>query len=182
MPFAVMVPEGDPDMRLRALDHGVDDVIVKSSSLEEIVARIKNILVREAARAYQLRGERAVGVSGHLRSFPVEEITQMLSMGQKTAGVTLTAPHRSGSFWFRDGRLIHAETGNDTGMAAFDALLGWDDAEFLIQHGRTPESESMNTDPTALLLKHCGWLDEIAASVEDGLVLDRPPAGADEPR
>jgi len=123
VPFAVMVPDGDHNMRMRALDHGVDDVIVKSSSLGEIVARIKNILVREAAREQQLRGKRTVGVSGHLRAFPVSEITQMLTMGDKTAGVLLSGPDRSGSFWFRDGRLVHAEDGNFTGEAAFRSLL-----------------------------------------------------------
>jgi response regulator RpfG family c-di-GMP phosphodiesterase len=183
VPFAVMVPDDEPAIRMRALDHGVDDVIVKSSSLEEIAARIKNILVREAAREQQLGGRRTVGVRGHVQAFPVSEIIQMLSMGDKTASVRLTSRDRSGSLWFRDGRLVHAEDGTNAGIAAFHALVEWDDAEFLIQHGRTPLKETIDADPTALLLKHCGWpmsgseqsvMDQIAKGVEEGLGLDRP--------
>ena len=53
-------------------------------------------------------------------------------------------------------------------------------AGFLIQHGMSAPSESIDADPMALLLEHFSLEDEVSDHIESGLTLDEqaaePPA------
>lgn len=158
-PFAVIVSEDSRDLRLNALRRGVDDLIHKSDDLEEIAARVANILMREAAR-HHVPDSGPFGLRGHLGSLSLPDIIQMLCMGQKTAVVKLTSSRGTSEIWFRDGAIVHAECGPVRGEEAFYELMQWEDAEFLIQHGMEVGEASIEADPMSLLMEHLRRMDE----------------------
>lgn len=162
--FAVTIFNEDRDFKLLALRHGVDDIIMKSDDLEEIAARVANILTRVAARREGTGLSQPAGVRGHLRNLSLPDIIQMLCMGMKSACVTLASPGRSGRIWLHDGVIIHAECGTKTGEEAFYELMRWDEAEFLIQHGVAPNTRSIETDPMSLLMEFFRQADETTAA------------------
>ena len=159
IPFALLVAEDNRELRLSALRRGVDDLILKSDDLEEIAAHVANILMREGARR-QVPDSGPVGLRGHLGSFSLPDIIQMLCMGKKTAVVRLSSSRGTSEVWFRDGAIVHAECGPVRGEDAFYDLMQWEDAEFLIQHGMGPSELSIEADPMSLLMEHLRRTDE----------------------
>src|SRR3990172_4780694 len=98
-----MVPRFDLTLAVRVLNQGVDECLSKSEGLELMVARIKNILVREERRRGNGDGPRRRGIVGQLETLALPDIIQILHMGVKTASVSLRSEGRGGRIWFDSG-------------------------------------------------------------------------------
>jgi hypothetical protein len=166
VPFALLTAGNHRAVARSAFRYGVDDLIDKSSELEDIVGRIGNILAREEARVRRAAATMPSGISGELDNLPVPEIVQMLCMGEKTASVRITCGDRTGAMWFEKGALVHAECGPAEGEEAFADLAAWPKGTFLIRHEETAPRVSIESDPMGLLLDHCRVIDETAAIVD----------------
>ncbi len=162
VPFALLSARDDRILKVRALRQGVDDFLLKGSSLDEIVARLENILVRETARREGSLPKRR-GISGHLEVLPLADIVQTLAVGQKTACVTLQNGHHTGTMWFEEGAIRHASVEGKDGEAAFYEMLRWNTGEFLIEHNVTTEARSVGQDAMFLLMEGFRLIDESQA-------------------
>jgi response regulator RpfG family c-di-GMP phosphodiesterase len=158
VPFALLADTDDRILKVRALRQGVDDFLVKNDDMEELVARVENIIAREARRSSG--GTKRSGITGQLENMPLADIVQTLSMGMKTAMVTLTESGDTGKLWFRDGKIVHAECGDEDGEAAFFRMLRWSTGEFLIQHGIKAPKDTIDTDPMFLVLEGMRRIDQ----------------------
>ncbi len=164
IPVAVLADAERRALRLRAFRLGADDVLPAGDEVEEVVARVENLVAREAAR----RGEpsrRAFhhGISGRLESMPVPEIVQTLVIGTKTACLTLSCDGRSGRVFFDHGAVVDARTDESEGEAAFFRMLEWGAGEFTIEHGLRSPVATIEQDPTFLLMEGMRRIDERTA-------------------
>lgn len=164
LPFALLTDVDDPVFKIHALRQGADDVFVKRTDLEELVARIESILAREAARrtAGSPRAQR--GVAGQLASLPLPDIFQILNLGQKTARVTLEHDDDKGVIWFDSGSAIHAEAGQQTGVEACYEMLGWKNGGFRIEHGLESEDTTIEMDSMMIVMEGLRLADESTAT------------------
>jgi len=160
IPVAFLSARADRTLKLRALRQGVDDFLTKKTSMEELVARIENIVVRGAMRADgdSRRGRR--GVTGNLENLSLPDIVQTLAIGMKTACVTLTSGDRQGRMWYDHGSPRHAETGELRGEEAFYEMLRWESGEFVIEHGATTPEATIERDAMYLLMEGLRLMDE----------------------
>jgi two-component system chemotaxis response regulator CheB len=165
VPFALLADRDDRFHKLRALRRGVDDYILKTDDLEEVVARAENILTREAIRRGGKPSQRPRGVTGQIENLPLPDIVQILSIGVKTACVTLTAGKRQGKIWFRDGALVHAHAGVEEGEEAFFEMLGWDEGTFEIRHGLRTDKKTVDNDSMFLVMEGMRRIDEAGANL-----------------
>lgn len=183
IPFGILARRDDRDQRLKALRLGVDDYILKNNDLEEVSARVENILTREALRRRSEQGPRERGVKGRLENLNVTDIVQMLSMGSKTACVTVDAIAASGKIWFREGTIVHAEGPGVEGEEAFYRLMPLTQGDFTIHHGQRSRTTSIEHDAMYLLMEGTRRVDE-ASSPSAPLEIDtdklpRPPESSD---
>jgi len=107
----------------------------------------------------------AIGIEGatlgHLSSFNLAEITQVLNLGGKTARLHLRAAGERGAVWFVSGTPVHAECGRSlTGAPAFYRMFGWTRGEFVIEHGATTEKRSLEGDSMYHVLEGLRRVDE----------------------
>jgi response regulator RpfG family c-di-GMP phosphodiesterase len=163
IPFVCLAGTQDRALRIRALRLGVDDFISKSLDVEEITARIQNVLLRESAR----RGEgprRRKGIEGRLENLSVPEIVQMLHIGNKTALVSLSASRKRARIWFEHGAIRHAKAGRTEGEDAVYELLEWKEGTFQIEHGVRTRKTTIDADPVWLLMEGLRRLDESTAA------------------
>ena len=135
-------------------------MLSKSDDLEEILARIENIFVRESMRAHTGRERPQQGIVGLIENLPLPDITQILSMGMKTARVTLTSPQATGQIWFQTGSPVHAVAGDLAGRNAFYDMLRWKQAEFAIEHGVKTDEASIESDAMLLVMEGLSKIDE----------------------
>ncbi len=160
VPIAFMSARSDRSLKLRALRQGVEDYLIKGDDMEEIIARVENILVRRAIRAdgESRRGRR--GVMGRLENLGLPDIVQTLTIGMKTACVSLTCDKRSGRIWFENGTPKHAECANLTGEEAFYEMMRWKTGEFVIEHRSRTRRNTIEHDSRFLLMEGLRLIDE----------------------
>jgi response regulator RpfG family c-di-GMP phosphodiesterase len=159
-PVAFLARRPDRLLKLRALRDGVDDFLVKSDDLTEVVARVHNILTREAARRDGRATVHRRGITGDLENLCLTDIVQTLVVGLKTARVTLTSGKRQGQIWFENGAARHAEIGELKGEPAFYDLIGWSAGEFVIEHGVRTREHTLHRDAMFLVMEGLRLLDE----------------------
>ena len=176
VPFAFLSHRDDRILKVRALRQGVDDFLLKTSDLEEIVARVENILIRESARKRDGGPtRRRRGITGQIENFSLPDIVQTLTIGMKTACVTLTAGRNRGKIWFEEGSIRHAQANEAEGERAFYEMVKWTSGTFVIEHGVRTRKDSVSHDATFLLMESLRLMDEelqqgggIAVEVSDG--------------
>lgn len=167
LPLAFLADSDDRVLRIQALREGVDDYLVKSVDLEELVSRIENVLVRERKRRHTPT-ERVRGIHGSLADLSIPDLVQMLSIGLKTARVELFYQKSRSTLWFKEGQIRHAES--DNGVAGEDVLFSsllWSEGTFRIEHGQQAPTVTIEHDTTFLLMEGLRRIDERNAGLED---------------
>ena len=160
MPVAFLASRNDRVLKLRALRQGVDDFLLKSDDLEELVARVQNVLTRETLRKEGGARRTRRGITGELDNLSLPDITQTLVMGMKSARVTVSSSERHGKIWFDNGAVVHAETAGQKGDEAFFEMVGWTSGEFVIEHGLKSKHKSVDKDTMFLLMEGLRLMDE----------------------
>ena len=163
VPFAFLARSESRLLKIRALRQGVDDFLVKDGDLEELLARIQNILTRESARRGGGLKRAKRGVTGQLDNLGLPDIVQTLAIGMKTALVALAQGELTGRIWFRDGAVVHAKFGELQGEAAFHALARWKTGEFAIEHGVKSRRTTIECDSMFLVMESMRLIDEASA-------------------
>ena len=152
IPFILLSARDDRVLKVRALRLGVDDFIIKTVDLEEMVARVENVLTRESQRHEVARVPKHRGLTGRLENFSYPDIVQTLHIGMKTALVTLGCGKVIGKTWVEDGAVVHAKVENIEGDEAFFTMLRWEEGDLHDEHGvRASTSPSRATPCT------CSW-------------------------
>jgi response regulator RpfG family c-di-GMP phosphodiesterase len=164
LPVALTCGRRDRVLKLRALRQGVDDFIVKGDDLEELVARVQNVLTREAVRNAGERAPARRGITGDLENLALPDIVQTLTIGMKTACVSLTCDEQSGQIWFENGVPRHARIDELEGELAFYEMVRWTAGEFVIEHGVRTKKKSLDHDAMFLLMEGLRLMDEAAGS------------------
>ena len=162
MPLVILAQRDDPVLKLRALRQGIDEWLPKSCNLEELSARVDNLVLRERRRASPERARRR-GISGSLANLSLPEIVQMLVIGTKTACVRISAPDGKGQIWFREGVLVHATCRGAKGDEAFLQMLRWNDGSFVVEHGLRSKQSTIEADAMYLVMEGLRILDEEGA-------------------
>jgi putative two-component system response regulator len=160
IPFAFLSRRTDRVVKIRALREGVDEFLCKDDDMEELVARVQNVLTRETLRRAGKRKRVRRGVTGDLENLNLPDIVQTLVMGMKTACVTLASEDRNGKIWFDNGQVKHAATEEKSGEQAFYEMLRWTTGEFTIEHGINSSKATLERDAMYLLMEGLRLIDE----------------------
>jgi len=160
LPLAFLSQRPDRIVKLRALRLGVDDFMCKGDDMEELVARVQSILLRQALRSDESARPSRRGITGSLSDLNLADMIQTLAIGMKTACVTLTAGKRTGQIWIENGTPRHAEAADRKGEKAFYEMLRWSDGEFVIEHGSRTKQKSLTQDAMYLLMEGLRLIDE----------------------
>lgn len=167
VPFAFLASGDDRLLRIRALRQGVDDVVLRTGDLEELLARVENVLSRESARRGGALRRVHRGITGRLENLGLPDIVQTLAIGMKTACVALAAAGRTGKIWFRDGSIVHARCAEAEGESALFEMIRWREGEFVIEHGVRSRRTTIENDPMFLVMEGLRRVDEESASSGD---------------
>ena len=178
IPFILLSERDDRILKVRALRLGVDDFVVKDVELDELIARVENVLMRESQRREAGCTPRHRGLSGRLENMNLADILQTLHIGMKTALVTLRCCKVTGKLWFEEGSIVHCKVEKQEGEEAFFTMLRWDEGEFVIEHGVRGKQRSVHCDPMYLLMEGLRLLDEEGAPAGGASVEADPANGA----
>lgn len=138
----------------KAFELGAHDYLNKPVAAEVLVAKLKQVLEREA------RSTGGRGVAGSLTEMGLPEIVQVLWHGRKTGSLKIRSNRDAGELHFVEGHLYNALWGSLRGPEAFYAMLALQAGDFLLDPNFRAPQRVIQDSPEALLLEGMRRLDE----------------------
>lgn len=158
IPFVFLTHQKSIEFKVKGLELGGDDYLTRPIYIKEIVTRIRMILQKVEKERIEKRETKA-GFAGNLSDMGVVDLVQTFEIGRKT-GVIHIQGTRSGTVFFRDGRVIDARLGRASGESAFYRILNISDGTFDLQFVPVECPERIAIATQALLLEGMRRLDE----------------------
>ena len=158
LPWIVVTGRTGKNDAQRAFELGAADFLSKPVSADLLVAKLKQIMEREATRSGPARG-----VSGSLTEMGLPDMVQVLWHGRKTGSLKIRSGQNSGEIHFVAGAVFNALWSNLRGEEAFYAMLGLAQGDFALDPNFTAPQQVINHSPEALLLEGMRRLDEASA-------------------
>ncbi len=162
MPVIILSILDRDHLKIKGLELGADDYMVKPFNAAELTARIKAVLRRKEG-CHSRQGV----VSGDLAVLGITDILQMLSLSQKNA--TIDLPDIRGKIVARCGQVVSARQSMFTGMEALIRLLLLESGTFLLtyEQQRPVRPDEEGREIRHLLLKVTMRVDEIKEVMEE---------------
>lgn len=162
IPLIFMTARVRMEDKLRGLELGAEDYLIKPVRREEILARVRNVLRRSEARRAAAPAESSL-MLGRLEVMGLPNIIQVLETERRTGALRLISEGGRGDILFIEGRIAYAMQGPRQGESAVYGLLAWDKGDFeleLASGSGPPEAQVVR--PNQFLLKEGSRrLDEI---------------------
>ncbi|HKY32239.1 MAG TPA: response regulator [Candidatus Polarisedimenticolia bacterium] len=186
IPFIFLTTESDVPKRIKGLEMGADDYVVKPFSKEELVARARGVMRRSgASKGGAAAPEPEIALSGHTDHLPMPDLLQALSLNGMSGTLHL-AGESLARVYFRAGQIINAETAGLKGEKALFRIMAWPSARFEYEPGEPGRSveAAIQGSTSSVLMEGFAHLDElrdlVAALPDRSRRLRVPPERAAE--
>ncbi len=164
IPVIFLTARGRVEDKVRGLDLGAEDYLIKPVRREEMLARVRNVLRRVESRRAAVPPQSSL-MRGRLEVMGLANIFQVLEAEQRTGTLRVISDGRRGEILFLEGRVAYAMEGPRQGEAAVYRMLGWNTGEFELEltSGSGPEAAQITRPNQSLLLEGIRRLDELPA-------------------
>ncbi|HYL81813.1 MAG TPA: TIGR02266 family protein [Candidatus Acidoferrum sp.] len=162
IPIIFMTARVRMEDKVRGLELGAEDYLIKPVRREEILARVRNVLRRSEARRAAAPPESSL-MRGRLEIMGLPNLIQVLEADRRTGTLRLVSEGHRGEILFIEGRLAYAMQGPRQGEAAVYRLLGWDKGDFELEltSGVGPAEAQVVRSNLSLLMEGIRRLDEV---------------------
>ena len=103
-------------------------------------------------------------LQGNLRDMALTDLIENTCQDRKTAQLDIRRAGVQVLLFFKDGNLVHAQSGGETGEEVVYRILDWSEGVFTLETGVEPPSTSIQQAWTGLLLEGARRIDEAAQS------------------
>jgi uncharacterized protein (TIGR02266 family) len=162
IPIIFLTARGRVEDKIRGLELGADDYLIKPVRREEMLARVRNVLRRLESRRAAAPAESSL-MRGRLEVMGLPNIFQVLEAERRTGTLRLNHDSRRGEILFLEGRVAYAVEGERQGEAAVYRMLAWDTGDFELEQtsGSGPASAQITRSNQSLLVEGMRRLDEL---------------------
>lgn len=133
-----------PNLKVKGLELGAEDYMVKPFNRAELLARVKGAL-RRSARYRAI----SAGLEGDLAEVGIADLLQTLEIGRKSARITFD--RIDGEMVLADGMIVAVRQSGFTGFPAFQRLLFLERGRFAVSFTAAGESADGFTVRDALM-------------------------------
>lgn len=150
--------------KVRGLELGAEDYLIKPVRREEMLARVRNVLRRFESRRATVPPQSSL-MRGRLDVMGLPNLVQVLEAERRTGTLKLMADGRRGEILFLEGQIAYAMEGPRQGEAAIFEMLAWSTGDFELEltSGKGPEAAQVTRPNQSLLMEGVRRLDEIPA-------------------
>ncbi|CAB5156024.1 hypothetical protein D3OALGA1CA_4732 [Olavius algarvensis associated proteobacterium Delta 3] len=149
IPVVIITGFGTPKMKQLAREGGAVSYITKPFLVDNLARKIIMTLGKESD-------------GGSLHGVSAGVFLQLVELEERTCTVRLTTRKTKdqGVLWFREGKLLDARFGNQTGLDAAYVILSWTDVTLTIQNRCPKNADYIQQDLQAVLLEAMRLKDE----------------------
>ncbi len=151
----IMTAYGSSDVHKAATERGCFHYIEKPFEINEIRQLILDALKEER------------GFRGSVADFQLSDIIQLNCLGRLTTALRVRRQNETGTIYFQEGNIVHAETDRLEGEEAFYYIMSWDGGEFSVLRNQFPPRETIHKSWQNLLLESLRLKDEQSHLVQE---------------
>lgn len=100
-----------------------------------------------------------MGIKGDLKSIPLWEILQTLSVGRKTGKLEIDNNVKKAEIYFENGKIVNIKTGFIEGYNALLGLALWDSGNFVFYPEISSSTKLLNLDPLEVYVNLSKYID-----------------------
>ncbi len=160
IPFVFLASQKDIDERLRTVEEGVEDYLVKPFFVQELSRQVRHITARLYGRKMENLQMRGGTTAGLLSEMSLIDWMQSLEQGRKTCTLLLRSGQETCSLYFNQGQVTHAQCGHLTGNEAVYKVLTWADGEWEVDFTKSSSEHTTTMSTQGLLMEGLRLLDE----------------------
>jgi len=132
IPVIFLTARGRVEDKIRGLELGAEDYLIKPVRREEMLARVRNVLRRFESRRAAVPPPSSL-MRGSLEVMGLPNLVQVLETDRRTGTLRLASEGRRGEVFFLEGQIISAAEGPRHGEPAFYQMLGWAKGDFELE-------------------------------------------------
>lgn len=167
IPFIFLTSQTAIEHKVRGLELGVSDYLTKPIYIKEITTRVGLLLQKTERARIETERDSRTKFAGHLSDMGVVDLIQTIEVSRKTGVIHITSESgRRAAVYFRDGKVIDAESGPLSGEDAVYRLLTWSDGEFEVQFRSVRRKDVIEMSSQGLLMEGMRRLDEWGRHLE----------------
>jgi CheY-like chemotaxis protein len=160
IPFVFLASQKDIDERLRTVEEGVEDYLVKPFFVQELSRQVRHITARLYGRKVEKLQMRGGTTAGLLSEMSLIDWMQSLEQGRKTCTLLLRSGQETCSLYFNQGQVTHAQCGPLTGNEAVYKVLTWANGEWEVDFTKSSSEHTTTMSTQGLLMEGLRLLDE----------------------
>ena len=191
IPLMFLSSDGSVESKVRGLELGVEDYLTKPIYIKEIITRVNLVLQRHERRGLERRSLTKTRFAGSLSEMGLVDLLQTIDISRKSGVLSLDEGVRSGTIYFDEGRLVHAELDSKAapdrpadgaasprthllkGERAIYRFLVWSEGDFDLEFRTVePPEVTIQTSTQGLLMEGMRRLDEWGRMLEQLPPLD----------
>ncbi len=163
VPVLFLTKENKVEEKIRGLELGVEDYLVKPIYLREVVARVKRLLERSTeGLAPSSKQDDSNLFQGDLEDMGVVDLLQTMEFGNKTAIIHISHTSRDAQVFIENGRVVHSVAGSLVGERAMYKLMQWVEGKFRIDFRKSIQVQhTINTSTQGLIMEGVRRIDEL---------------------
>ncbi len=145
--------------KIRGLEQGVEDYLTKPIFIREILARVSLVMQRRQRERLETRGSKTE-FSGNLQDMGIVDLIQTIDISQKSGVISVERDAERGEIFFKNGKVIDAETRSRRGDEAVYRMLVWSEGTFRIEFKAVNREDHITLSTQGLLMEGMRRLDE----------------------
>lgn len=160
IPFVFLTSQKEIDAKIRGLELGCEDYLVKPISIKEVTTRLRMLLQRKQRERLEKKDGARTKFTGQLADMAVVDLVQTIEISRKSGTIQFETELGDATLWFRDGALVDAQMGRLAGEAAVYRLLMLTEGSFEVEFKPVSRSTVIQESTQGLLMEGMRRVDE----------------------
>ena len=132
VPFVFLSSQKNVDDRIRSMELGVDDFVSKPFYVDEVVARIENLL-NELTSLGNSKNNNEKGFSGDIAEMNLIDLIQTLEVGKKSGIIKLKYNNYQGNVYIKNGEVVDVTLDDLPPTEALLKISVWTEGDFYVE-------------------------------------------------
>ena len=172
IPFVFLTSAKAIEDKVRGLELGVEDYLVKPIYIKEVTTRLRMLMQRKQREKLESKNAARTKFTGHLADMAVVDLFQTIEISRKSGTIDFETDLGDATIWFRDGTIIDAEMGRLQAEQAVYRLLGLADGSFAVEFKNINRNPVIKESTQGLLMEGMRRVDEWGRLLEQLPALD----------
>jgi CheY-like chemotaxis protein len=173
VPFIFIGADRSVEARVRGLQAGADDYLLKPTYVNEVISRVRALVQRRERDKLTSSDAPPDAFQGQLRDITVVDLLEVVAANRRSGIIHLRGPRgATGAVYFRQGAVIDAEVGRLSGADAIERLFSWTEGSFEIEWKNIRRPDAIARATSDLVLEGMKRLDQKARAAADNPARD----------